>query len=1062
LNGTGNIIELTEVKLQVGCLIGPHELLCSWVGPSSCTFCVDKQERKLYFMFSFVKKIELKYVPCDMKLELLLRDLRVVKEVQCSRQKEPALMMLLQLWLPPLIFFRTARDDVYCSTSSPLLDDDDPWIRTTDFTPDKSIGRCFAYSISVSPRQGSMFRKLLSFFKQHRLGFKTPLPPLQLSHETTSSPNVRGEFFFVLKQPGVSFGIMFLINVLVHRGTLNVTSLTDAFYNELRADYKLAELALLHILSYTHPVFDAAKRLQQVMEWIQNSKVSRESSLGSANMVVRRLVFTPTRAYCRAPEVEMSNRVLRHFGHISERFLRVSFMDDNLQQLTSPALTVPIAPITRELSTIHGFNRTELYYRVLSILEHGFELCGLKYSFLAFSANQLRDGSAWFFAGNTNKVREWMGCFPRFNVAKYAARMGQCFSSTFSTLTVSKEHVIDLPDIIRNGYTFSDGIGKIAPDFALQVAESLQLEKNPPSAYQIRYAGYKGVVAQWSGDLQVQWKLGLRDSMKKFTSQHLELEVVGWSRFLPCYLNRQIVNLLTTLEVEDSVFEALQTAQLEQLEAFLNLPAMALEVLTSTCAGDLYSTAVSMLQAGFHPAAEPHLYNMLLSIRARQLQDLVSKTRIFVPQGRWLLGCLDETGLLQYGQCFIKVSEPSPTYRCHHPGDGSSVKVGHPPSRQVIQGKVVMTKNPCMHPGDIRVLDAIDVPELHHMIDCLVVPQTGERPHPNEASGSDLDGDLYFTCWDPRLIPPSGISATPMDYSAELIRNLTRPANIRDVVEFFAKHMVNDSLGVICNAHVVHADRSPLGALDENCLELAKLAAMAVDYPKTGKAASLPSHMRPKVYPDFMEKDARVTYQSNKVIGRLYRNVKRIVNEEGEHFPQKERSDALKQSYDSDLEYAGFEDFLEEAWTSKISYDEQLRGLMAHFGVQNEADVVTGHLVAFPHHYGRHLGDLKERMKNAYTSLRKEFRVVFETHPNADKLEHVRTPAATVDELMDLAPKASAWYHVTYHPNWRARAKLLLEDSELLLPGHLLSFPWIVVDVLGTIKAMKLESTCCH
>lgn len=37
------------------------------------------------------------------------------------------------------------------------------------------------------------------------------------------------------------------------------------------------------------------------------------------------------------------------------------------------------------------------------------------------------------------------------------------------------------------------------------------------------------------------------------------------------------------------------------------------------------------------------------------------------------------------------------------------------------------------------------------------------RPHPNECSGGDLDGDLYFISWDEKLIPPQTVA--PMDYT---------------------------------------------------------------------------------------------------------------------------------------------------------------------------------------------------------------------------------------------------------------------------------------------------------
>lgn len=53
---------------------------------------------------------------------------------------------------------------------------------------------------------------------------------------------------------------------------------------------------------------------------------------------------------------------------------------------------------------------------------------------------------------------------------------------------------------------------------------------------------------------------------------------------------------------------------------------------------------------------------------------------------------------------------------------------------------------------------------------------------------------------------------------------------------------------------MVHADLSPAGAWDEGCLRLAELAAVAVDFPKTGIPAIMPPELKPAKYPSYMEK----------------------------------------------------------------------------------------------------------------------------------------------------------------------------------------------------------------
>ncbi|CAN6455107.1 unnamed protein product [Victoria cruziana] len=630
-----------------------------------------------------------------------------------------------------------------------------------------------------------------------------------------------------------------------------------------------------------------------------------------------------------------------------------------------------------------------------------------------------------------------MGKFNNKNVAKCAARMGQCFSSTYATVCVPSNEVnLKLPDIKRNGYVFSDGIGTISPELAVEVVSKLQLTGEQPSGFQIRYAGCKGMVVCWP-NLGDKFKLSLRPSMNKFESRHNTLEVVSWTRFQPGFINREIITLLSSLGVSGDAFMKLQDLMVFKLDEMLKNTDTAFEVVTTSCC-ELENTAAIMLSAGFNPQFEPHLKSMLSCIRSGQLKSLLMKSRIFVPQSRWLLGCLDELAILEHGQCFIQVSNPS-LLGCFskHGAKFSQAKS----DRQVITGTVAVAKNPCLHPGDIRILEAVDIPDLRHLLDCLVFPQKGDRPHTNEASGSDLDGDIYFVTWESGLIPPGKKSAQPMDYTPAPPKDSPRTVRTPDIMEFFTKSMLSDSLGKICHAHVVHADLSEFGANDDKCLKLAELAAIAVDFPKTGVNAQLPHHLRPKVYPDFMGKDENQSYKSEKVLGYLYR---KILGTHGEISVEEDHGACKNLPFDDQLKVSGFEKFIDEAWNYRSSYDRQIRSLLLHYNVYTEGELVTGYFVSFSKHNSKKQMELKDRVGHAYTSMKKEFRTMFETIDEGSKLSD--------DERNSLLEqKASAWYYVTYHPHWVEKTTEL-KDPENHKVQVLLSFPWIAVDYLARIK----------
>jgi RNA-dependent RNA polymerase len=99
--------------------------------------------------------------------------------------------------------------------------------------------------------------------------------------------------------------------------------------------------------------------------------------------------------------------------------------------------------------------------------------------------------------------------------------------------------------------------------------------------------------------------------------------------------------------------------------------------------------------------------------------------------------------------------------------------------------------------GDIRLLEAIDIPALHKLKNVVVFPVQGSRPHAMEMSGGDLDGDTFWVCQDKQLI--FGQNEEPFDYQDQTIEaqkkaqsETNKRFTIADVCEFFGEYIEAD------------------------------------------------------------------------------------------------------------------------------------------------------------------------------------------------------------------------------------------------------------------------------
>lgn len=251
--------------------------------------------------------------------------------------------------------------------------------------------------------------------------------------------------------------------------------------------------------------------------------------------------------------------------------------------------------------------------------------------------------------------------------------------------------------------------------------------------------------------------------MLKFEGSDQTLGVCTSASFMPCFLNQDIITLLSCRGVPDAAFLELQQRQLQQLKDMVHDSTHAQRVLrqyesalwlccgrgsifvclcvellrvaalchllTSSesflpiclcCSSDsslsfhvtrqtqpplqpllqLYLTQphtgednivfprlARLVACGYDITQEPLLAICLGAIQAWMARDMRNKTHVFLEDGCRLLGVMDETGSLQRGQIFLQVQR-------HR---------DEPPA--VVTGNVLVTRNPCLHPGDVLKLE---------------------------------------------------------------------------------------------------------------------------------------------------------------------------------------------------------------------------------------------------------------------------------------------------------------------------------------------------------------------
>lgn len=306
----------------------------------------------------------------------------------------------------------------------------------------------------------------------------------------------------------------------------------------------------------------------------------------------------------------------------------------------------------------------------------------------------------------------------------------------------------------------------------------------------------------------------------------------------------------------------------------------------------------------------------------------------------------------------------------------------------------------------MRMLKAVDVPELHGHKNVVLFSQLSDRPEADKMSGSDLDGDQFAITWDPRLFLTT---SDPMDYSPAKMSNEDSTINDESLLQHFINHARNGNLGRISMLWIDHATMKRDAGCFE-CLQLAKLASIAVDFPKSGIPAVLPKELvlstnAPRAH--WRELRGKPSFRCQSAVGKLYDEVINEMNSRRNapqggmamagryrysngqilylgdaHRLYESKKKIFSMSFARQLGWKGDdfdEQLLEFADEQRFLYDSKLLELMNQYNIQSEGEVTTGCILKYHKLHKRRRHDISEDIRRQFRDIRKLFRSEFFT-----------------------------------------------------------------------------------